>query len=199
MWKTSFRKLICPRAEGHIGSALNVRVVVLGALLVAIGVFAFAAPGILSPPSQVYDHTLLVRVAPGDFSYVQRVLLPQQTLQVTLSCSPVGVDFFLMNSSSFSVWTSNKNDPTIVYPQSELDARNYSFSTTAPGSPGNYTLVFVSRSSNMTTDVLLHSVVNQEASTVETVWIPLGIIACGAVLAAFGATRREKIVRAQAD
>jgi len=101
-----------------------------------------------------------------------------------------------MNSSSFSAWVSNKNNPTIVYPQSVLDARNYSFSVAAHGSSENYTLVFVSRSSNLTTDVLLHFIINQEASATETMWIPLGIAACGVVIAAVGVTRRGKAAKA---
>jgi hypothetical protein len=191
-----FRKLICPWARGHSESALSFRLVILGALLAAAGIFTFAAPGIFFSPSPVYDHTLFVQVAPSNYSYVQRTLFPQQMLQVTISSSPEGVDFFLMNSSSFSSWKSSNNDPAIVYPQSVLDARNYSFTATTHGSLANYTLVFVSRSSNMTTDVLLHFIVNQEASITETVWIPLGIIACGVVIATLGVTRRKKMARA---
>lgn len=180
---------------------MKYRLVVLGVLLVVIGVVVFASPGILSPSSTAYDHTLLVRVAPGNYSYVQMALGPQQTLRVALSSSPEGVDFFLMNSSGFSAWTSDKNSPSNVYPQSELGARNYSFAVTATGTSEDFSLVFISRSSNMSTSVLLHLVIDQEARIIEPVIVPLVIAACGVALALFGATRGKKAVEgpAQAD
>jgi hypothetical protein len=178
---------------------LEYRLVALGVLLVAIGAFVFASPGILSPSSTVYDHTLLVRVAPGNYSYVQTALGPQQTLRVALSSSPEGVDFFLMNSSSLSAWTSGKNEPSNVYPQSELDARNYSFVVTATGTSKDYSLVFISRSSNMSTSVLLHLVITQETSITERVIVPLVIVAFGVALALFGATRGKKAVKEPAQ
>jgi hypothetical protein len=178
---------------------LNYRFVVFGALLLVIGAVGLISPGILSSSSTVYDHTLLVRVAPGNYSRLQMALGPQQTLQVALSSSPVGVDFFLMNSSAFSAWASGKNEPSNVYPQSELDARNYTFATTATGTHENYSLVFISRSSNMSTSVLLNLVIDQEANTIETMGVPLVIIVCGVALALFGATRGKKTVEMPAQ
>jgi hypothetical protein len=176
------------------GHALNYRFIVLGVLLIVIGGLFLAFPGILTSPSAAYDHTLLVRVAPDNYSYIQKTLGPQQTLRVTLSSSPEGVDFFLMNSSNFATWTSGRNEPANVYPQSRLDARNYSFTATAPGTSENYSLVFVSRFSNMSTSVLLHLVIDQEASILDTAVVPLIFVSCGVALMLFGATRRKKAV-----
>lgn len=169
---------------------MNYRLVVLGALLVAIGALIFVYPGILSSSSPSYDHAVLVRVAPANYSYFQAKLGPQQTLQATLSSSPEGVDFFLMNSGNFSAWTSRGSPPSDVYSQSKLDAENYSFAVTGAGAPENYYLVFISRSSDTSTDVLVHLVINQvtpEATAVPTIFVALGV-----ALALIGATRRKK-------
>jgi hypothetical protein len=178
---------------------LNYRFVVFGVLLAVIGGFFFLYPGILASPSAAYDHTLLVRVAPDNYSYVQKALGPQQTLRVALSSSPQGVDFFLMNSSNFASWTSGRNEPANVYPQSKLDAGNYSFTATASGTPENYSLVFVSRFSNISTSVLIHLVIDQDTNILETVVVPLATFACGVALVLFGATRRPKAVEVPAQ
>jgi hypothetical protein len=173
---------------------LNYRFVVLGVLLVAIGAFIFAYPGILSSSSPEYDHTLLVRIAPGNYSCIQTSLGPQQTLQATITSSPEGVDFYLMNSTNFSAWTSRGNPPVDVYPQSKFDAENYSFAVTgtSTGAPEDYSLVFISRSSNTTTDVLVHLVINQVISG--TTVASLILVASGVALALFGITRKKQAV-----
>jgi hypothetical protein len=173
---------------------LNYRFIVLGVLLIAIGAFIFAYPGTLSSSSPAYDRTLLLRVAPGNYSYIQTELGPQQTLQATLSSSPEGVDFFLMNGSTFSAWTSRGNLPSDVYPQSRFDAENYSFAVTDTGAPDQYSLVFVSRSSNTSTSVLVHLVINQAIPGTTTTAASLILVASGAALALFGATRRKEAV-----
>ena len=169
---------------------MNYRLVVLGALLVAVGALIFVYPGILSNSSPSYNRTLLVRVTPANYSYFQANLGPQQTLQATLSSSPEGVDFFLMNSGNFSAWTSRGNPPSDVYSQSRLDAENYSFAVTGTGAPEEYYLVFISRSSDTPTNVLVHLVINQV--TPETTVVPLIFVAFGVALALIGATRRKK-------
>jgi hypothetical protein len=169
---------------------LNYRLVVLAALLVVIGALIFVYPGILSNSSPSYDRTLLVRVAPANYSYFQAKLGPQQSLRATLSSSPEGVDFFLMNSGNFSAWTLRGNPPSDVYSQSKLDAGNYSFAVTGTGAPEDYYLVFISRSSDTPTNVLVHLVVNQV--TPEATVVPLLFVAFGVALALIGATRRKK-------
>ncbi len=167
---------------------MNARFVVLGVLLVAIGGYLLAYPGVLSPSSPVYDRTVLVRVAPGNYSSFQTSLAPQQNLQVTLSSSPTGVDFFLMNSSSFSTWSAGESPPVDVYPQSKLDAMNYTF--TVPGVvQQNYALVLISRSTGTSTSVLLHVVVESEPNLVSTYGFPAIVLALGVASVAFGATR----------
>jgi hypothetical protein len=171
---------------------LNYRFVVLGVLLGAIGALIFVYPGILSSSSASHDQTLLVRIAPGNYSYIQTRLGPQQTLQATLSSSPEGVDFLLMNSGNFSAWTSRGTPPSDVYPQSKLDAENYSFAVTGSGALDEYSLVFISRSLDTPTNVLVHLVINQvtPGATVPS----LILVALGVALVIFGATRRNKAV-----
>jgi hypothetical protein len=175
---------------------LNYRFVVFGVLLVAIGVLIFVYPGILSFSSPSSGYTVLVRISPGNYSYIQRELGPQQTLQATLTSSPEGVDFFLMSGGNFSAWTSRGNPPTDVYPQSRLDAMNYSFAVTGTGVPENYSLVFISRSSNTPTSVLVHLVINQAVAW--TTDATLTLVALGVVLVLIGATRRKKVVEVPA-
>jgi len=176
---------------------LNYRFVVLGVLLVAIGALVFTYPGILSSSSPTYDHTVLIRIEPGNYSYVQTTLDPQQTLQATISSSPESVDFFLMNSGNFSAWTSRGNPPSEVYPQSRFDAQNYSFGVTGTGAPAEYFLVFTSRSLNMSTNVLVRLVINQAVP--EATVIPLILVILGVALALIGATRRKKVVEMTAQ
>jgi len=170
---------------------LNYRFVVLGVLLVAIGALVFTYPGILPSSSPSYDHTVLVRIAPGNYSYVQTTLDPQQTLQATISSSPESVDFFLMNGGNFSTWTSRGNPPSDVYPQSRFDAQNYSFAVTGTGAPDGYYLVFMSRSLNTSTNVLVHLLINQAIPGATAIPLIFGIL--GVALALIGATRGKKV------
>jgi hypothetical protein len=175
---------------------LNYRFIVLGALLVAIGALVFAYPGVFSSQVPASGHLLLVRVSPNNYSYVQQTLSPQQTLQVTMSSSPDSVDFFLMNNGNFSAWTSRGSAPTNVYPQTRLDVKNYTFPLIGSGSPQSYSLVFVSRSSSTSTNVLLQLETAQGVDTLQSLVVPIIFLASGVASALFGATRRQKVVEA---
>jgi len=171
---------------------MNYRFVVLGVFLLVVGGYAFAFPQLLSPPTLVSDRTILSQVAPGNYSTIQATLTPQQTLQASFTSSPESVDFFLMNSSAFSSWNASGHPPVDIYPQSTLDAKNYTFSVTdAEGSDG-LSLVVISTSPSGSTNVLFHLVVSREPNLVQTLAIPVVIIALGVASVAFGATRTKK-------
>lgn len=168
---------------------------VLGALFVVVGALFILYPGTLMAPNHVSDRTYLVRVPPGSYSNFSAEVGPRQTLTATISSSPEPVDFFLMNSSNFAAWTSRGNPPTNVYPQSsKFNATNYSFAVAGTGTTQNYTLVFISLSSNTPNNVLLNLVVDNQAGFLQANAAPLIAIVCGVALALFGATRRSKVV-----
>jgi hypothetical protein len=171
---------------------MNIRFVVLGALLIVIGGLFLFYPSYFSSPSTVYDRTFLVRVAPGNYSYVQATVNPQQTLQATIASGPTSVDFFLMNNDNFSAWTNKGSPPSQVYPQSKFDVQNYSFSIAGTGSSEDYYLLLNSRDLNMSTSVLVHLMLLNGPGTLETL-APLVFIVLGVVVAVFGATRRKKV------
>ena len=170
---------------------LNARFLVFGVLLVVVGGAVFAFPQYVSPPATVYDHTMLAQIRPGNYTYVQASLTPQETLQASLSSSPASVDFFLMNSSTFSMWNSKSHPSVDVYPQSRLNVKNYSFVFTA-SSGDVYSLVFVSRPNSSNTNVLVHLVIQRGPAFLETFLIPGALIVLGAASAGYGATRKPK-------
>jgi hypothetical protein len=176
---------------------LNVRLVVLGVVLILAGGGLIALPQEFSPPTTVSDRTTLAQISPGNYTHVQMPLSSQSILQATFASSPGSVDFFLMNSSTFSTWS--KGHPSVdVYPQSQLNVKNYSFTFTNTDPSGVYDLVMVSRSNSSSTDVLLHLVVQQNPALLETIVIPGVLVALGLVAAAIGATRKTKAKEAKA-
>jgi len=177
---------------------LNYRFVVLGVLLLIIGGYMLASPGVVTPATAVGNRTVLLRVPQGSYSYVRTSLAPQQTLHVTLSSSPDGVDFFLMNSSNFQTWNATGSPPVDVYPQSKLNVNNYTFTSGGGGTSEDYALVLISRSTGTPASVLLHITIEDEPSLTETLVIPVLFVVAGFVLLAFGATRRKGAVPAEA-
>jgi len=174
---------------------MNLRVIVLGVLILAIGVLFFLYPTVMTPPVHASDHSKLVRVAPGNYSYFQATLSPQQTLTVSISSSPQAVDFFVMNSSEFATWNSRGNPPADVYPQySKLNATNYSFTTSTASKAENLTLVFLSRSLSAPNNVLVHLVIDTQTTFLQANEVPILILVCGIALILFGATRKDKVV-----
>jgi len=172
---------------------------VLGLLLLVIGGYTFVFPQQVSPPTSVSDRTVLTQIAPGNYSAVQVSLAPQQTLQVSFTSSPESVDFFLMNSSVFTAWNASGHPPIDVYPQSILDAKNYTFSVADAEGPEGLSLVLVARSTSTSTNVLLQMVVLREPDLVQTLAIPVVITALGVAALAFGATRAKKAKPATGD
>jgi len=170
---------------------MNARLVVLGLVLILAGGGLIALPQEFSPPTTVSDRTALAQVSPGNDTSVQISLSSQNILQATLASSPGSVDFFLMNSSTFSTWADGHSSVD-VYPESQLNVMNYSFTFTNTGASGVFDLVMVSRSNGSSTDVLLHLVVQQNPALLEAIVIPGALIALGAVAAGFGATRKGK-------
>ncbi len=175
---------------------MNFRFVILGILVIAIGAVILVFPETLATSPPGGGQTLLVRIAPDNYSYVRETVAPQRTLQVSFGSSAQGVDFFLMNSSSFSDWTSSPTQTGGVYPQSKLNVKNYTFTVTGTGTAAfDYYLVFISRTSGTSTDVLLHVVGGQQADITETLGVPLAFIGVGAIIVAFGATRKKPPVK----
>jgi len=169
---------------------MNLKIVVTGALLVVIGGLILFFPNVLTPPTQVYDHTYLLRVAPGNYSSVQVTVEPQQTLLGTIASGPDTVDFFLMNHGNFTAWTTRGSPPSQVYPQSKFGILNYTFTVAGSGSSVDYVIVLSSRSSNGTTNALVNLVLDNGAGNLESLYAPLGFIIAGVAIAALGATRK---------
>ena len=175
---------------------MNVRLVVLGIVLILAGGGLIALPQEFSPPATVSDRTTLAQISPGNDTYVQMSLPSQGILQATFASSPGSVDFFLMNSSTFSTWS--KGHPSVnVYPQSQLNVKNYSFTFTNAGPSGVFDLVLVSRANSSSTDVLLNLIVEQNPPLMDTIVIPGVLVALGVAAAAIGATRKSKPAEAK--
>lgn len=169
---------------------MNARLVVIGVVLILAGGGLLALPQEFTPPTTVSNRTTLAQINPGNDTYVQVTLSSQEMLQASLESSPGNVDFFLMNSSTFSTWT--QGHPSVdVYSQSQLNVENYSFTFTNTGGSGAFDLVLVSRTNASSTDVLLHLNVERGPSLTESVGIPGVLIVLGIASAAFGATRRN--------
>lgn len=169
---------------------MNARFVVLGVVFMALGVAFILYPGVLITPTHAFDRSYVVLISPDSYSNVNKSLGPQQTLTVTIQSSPYPVDFFLMNTTSFSTWNSRGNPPSEVYPQwSKSNVTDYTFSVGGIGAARNYTLVFISLSPTTSTDVEVTVVVDNPQSFLQENSIPLVLLVCGVALAAFGATR----------
>jgi hypothetical protein len=175
---------------------MNFRLVALGLLIAVIGVLFILYPSYLFTPSHYSQATKLVRVAPGNYSSIPEPLLSQQTLNVEIQSSPQPVDFFLMNSSSYSAW-SKGSPPTDVYPQySKFNVSDYSFSVSTGSTAQSYTLVFLSRSLSTPNNLIVRISVDSQSSFLQTNAIPLLILVCGVAIVLVGATRGKKEVEA---
>ena len=175
-----------------LDGALNYRFVALGILLIAVGGYAFAFPQVFTPPTLVSNRTVLAQIAPGNYSAIQVTLTSQQTLQGSFSSYPENVDFFLMNRSVFSSWNASGYPPIDIYPQSTLDAKNYTFTVAGMENPKGLSLVFIAKSSNASTNLLLHLAISSEPDLTQTLAVPVVIVALGVASVAFGATRARK-------
>ncbi|MDG7007422.1 MAG: zinc ribbon domain-containing protein [Nitrososphaerota archaeon] len=137
------------------------------------------APG---PTQSLY----LVKVAPGNYSYLTYPLAPNDQLAVTIAAGPQPVDFFLMNAGNFSIWSRAQTATSQVYPQYAFNVKNYTFSFSGASRNQTYYLVFDSTSITSSTDVLVHSSLQGAPdSTASTA--PAVIVLVGVVLALIGA------------
>ncbi len=173
---------------------MRAKVLVLGVILLAVGVLLFVFPGLMSqfgsdlgllPPAQ-HPAPYLVRVAPGNFSYLNYAVGPNDEVNVKIATGQQAVDFFLMNQGNFSSWVQGGGGVGQVFPQSALDVKNYSFALTGTGRSENYSLVFVSRSTSSPTDVLVQLVRSDTSLGATFTVTPLALIGFGAVLLVLG-------------
>lgn len=139
--------------------------------------------GITPGPTQTLH---LVKVAPGNYSYLTYSLAPNDQLGVTLAAGPQSVDFFLMNAGNFSIWSKSQTAPSQVYPQSVFNVKNYTFDFVGSGRNQTYFLVFDSTSTTSSTDVLVRSSL-QGAPDSNVATVPAALVGIGVVLALVGA------------
>ena len=159
---------------------------IVGGLFVVVpGVFGQEGVGLgLAPgpkPSQY-----LVKIAPGNYSYLSYNMRANAELTVTISAGTEAVDFYLMNEGNFSMWNRASSSSSQVYPQSALNVKNYSFDISGPGTAQTYYLVFVSRSASSQTDVLVHYSL-QVAPDSSVAALPTALLGIGVILALAGA------------
>ncbi len=119
-------------------------------------------------------------------------LTPQDNLSASIQSNPSGMDFLLMNSGNYSLWSARGGTSYQVYSQSKLNIGNYSFSFSNTN-PGNYYLVFDSTiARNMSTDVLVHIVVIRTLVSPEADYLPTIVTLLGVVLIATGSVTGRK-------
>ena len=169
------------------------KVVALGVIIAIVGVLFLFMPsaygqfetglGLAPGPTQ---SLYLVKVAPGNHSYLTYPLAPNDQLAVTIAAGPQPVDFFLMNAGNFSIWSKAPTATSQVYPQYAFNVKNYTFNFSGIGRNQTYYLVFDSTSTTSSTDVLVHSSLQASPdSAVATV--PAALLLIGIVLALVGA------------
>ena len=171
---------------------MKLKILVPGLIVLVVGVLFILMPAVygqvetgagLAPgPSQ---KLYVVKVAPGNYSYLPLPLAQNEQLTVTIAAGPQAVDFFLMNGGNFSIWTEASTASTQVYPQSAFNVKNYTFDFVASGTAQTYYLVFDSRSTTLSTDVLVHSSL-QDSSDSTAATVPAALVGVGAVLALVG-------------
>lgn len=172
---------------------MKLKILVPGVIIAIIGALFVLMPaaygqletgvGLAPGPTQ---SLYLVKVAPGNYSYLTYTLAPNDQLAVTIAAGPQPVDFFLMNAGNFSIWSRAQTATSQVYPQYAFNVKNYTFSFSATDRNQTYYLVFDSTSTASSTDVLVHSSLQKSTdSTVATV--PAAFVLVGIVLALVGA------------
>ncbi len=173
---------------------MRAKVLVLGVMLLAVGVLLFVFPSFVTQfgsdvglmPAAGHPTNYLVHVPPGNFSYVNYVVGPNDEVDVKIAAGQQAVDFFLMNQNNFSTWVQGGGKVGQVLPQSELGVKNYSFILTATGRAQDYSLVFMSRSATAPTDVLIQFI-RQDTSLSATLSLaPVVLLGLGAVLLLLG-------------
>lgn len=171
---------------------MKLKILVPGVLILVVGILFLTFPGVAgqlesglgltpSPTQSLY----LVKVSPGNYSYVTYTLQPADQLSVTISAGPQAVDFFLMNGGNFSSWANTSTTPSQVYPQSAFNVKNYTFSFAGQGRTQGYYLVFEARSTTSATDVLVRSSVQDSSNSVAST-VPAAFVGIGIVLALIG-------------
>jgi len=172
---------------------MKLKILVPGIIILVVGVLFLAFPGVggqvesglgftSSPTPSLY----LVKVAPGNYSDITYTLQPADQLSVTLSAGPQAVDFFLMNGGNFSTWAKNATTSSQVYPQSAFNVKNYTFNFSGQGRTQTYYLVFESRSTTSSTNVLIQSSIQDSPNSLATT-VPEAFLGVGVVLALVGA------------
>jgi hypothetical protein len=174
-------------------STVKLKILIPGILILVVGVLFLVFPGVagqleagLGLASNPTPSLYLVKVAPGNYSYVTYTLQPTDQLSVTISAGPQAVDFFLMNGGNFSSWSKTVTSSSQVYPQSAFNVKNYTFAFSGQDRAQGYYLVFVSRSTTTSTDVLVRSTIQDSSSSLGTT-VPAAFLGVGLVLALVGA------------
>jgi len=171
---------------------MKLKILVPGVILLVVGVLFLAFPGVAgqvesglgftsSPPPSLY----LVKVAPGNYSDIAYTLQPTEQLAVTISAGPQPVDFFLMNGGNFSTWATNATTSSQVYPQSAFNVKNYTFNFSGQGKTQTFYLIFASRSTTSSTNVLIQSSIQDSPGSLTTT-VPEAFMGVGVVLALVG-------------
>ena len=183
------------------------KVLIVGIILVAFGALMVIMPSLLVQfgsdvgflPGSNPPATYLVRIAPDNYSFVKYSVNQGTELTVKMGSGQQAVDFFLMNPGNFSVWTNGGTSSAQVYPQSLLDVKNYTFVLPSNGQPKVYYLLFVSRSTTYSADVLLNVSQKDTGAFSTLLPLPIGLFLSGAVLAGFGIRggRKEEPVEEQ--
>ncbi len=147
----------------------------------------------LSSQQTVLDKTTVVSLSGSNSSSIMVPLTPQDNLTSSIQSNPRGIDFFLMNSGNYSLWSGKNSGSYQVYSQSKLNIGNYSFSF-SPGHSDNYYLVFDSSATrNVSTDVLIHLVVVRTLTSPWGSYVPTVVALLGVILIALGSmTGRKK-------
>ena len=173
-----------------------------GIVLFALGALLVLTPGIFTQlgteagigVSPTHTATYFVHVGQENYSYVQFPLGAGESLTASIASGQQTVDFFLMNEANFTAWAGSGGEPGQVYPQSSLDVKNYTFNIPSSASPRTYVILFVSRSTTSSTDVLIRMSLRATPSDQNSTTLSVALVVVGVAMASYGARsgRRHK-------
>lgn len=104
----------------------------------------------------VFSTDKVIPIAPQSYGNYNASLMTGDTLAVTLTSNPGGIDVLLMNQGNFSLWSSSSKGSYFTYPESHLQVSNYSFTFTSSEKTQEFYVVLVSHSTTPT-EVLLQA------------------------------------------
>ncbi len=173
---------------------MRYKIAIPGLVLLILGVVLFVSPGLVGElgsglgfgPTTTGSTTYFVHVSPGNYSYVDYALNPNEQLAARVTTGQQAIDFFLMNEGNFTAWAGGGTQPNQVYPQSSLNVKNYTFLLPGSDHSQDYFMVFVSRTNASTTDVILRLTLEDTSAVSTFAFAPIALVGAGAILAVLG-------------